>query len=1139
LNAGFFIHNFLVAAAFFIAAQAGLLLAVPPSNAAAVWPAAGVAVAAVIILGPRILVGILIVGVFIKGKIIVDALGVDDIFFSLLMAFVASTGAVMQAWIGASLVRPILAEDPGLFRDRSIMLFCLLAGPVTCIISASVGVWTLWVQGILSLADLPLAWGIWWIGDSVGVLVFCPILLCFFGVPRHTWKQRIQSVVIPLCILIVIVSITLKFSHQQELKYIEGEFEKNAHHFKNELIVNIDAHLGASKDLRVYFNSSEEVSADEFSRYATPKLSRYPQIHALEWIPKIRHQDRQIFEDRMGDQIKVRGQNDKMDVAPVQDFYYPVEFLEPLTGNENALGFDISSNPTNLKAANKACRSGKVEVTDAISLVQEAIPQIAVIFFNPVYQKKGEGELSLNCEQLLGFTASIFKLENVIKNIHKKLSDLHMLISLSSKTELLYSDDLAAASGNPGFQRSYEISVANQQWQLAIEPDADFVSTYSSWSLWIITVSGLLFSAVFGLGLLMLTGRYFLTEEKIDQRTAELNDEIKRRKDIALLLVVENKCLDMITQSVSTHDVLDAITAGIDKIIPDARSSILLLDVDGIHLRHGSAPKLPKGYVDAVDGVAIGLSVGSCGTAAYLNKQTIVTDIVNDPLWADYTELASTYNLKACWSTPITVSHGKVLGTFALYFNTPKEPSLGIIDLIQRMANIAAIAILRKQSEEQLTFHANHDALTALANRREFERRATGLLESVKRDKQQHALCFMDLDQFKVVNDSCGHAAGDEMLKQISSALLTVIRKRDTLARMGGDEFSVLMEHCSLEQAQRLVDDLYKVIQEYVFIWEGLSFRVGVSIGLVAITELTPNLAELLKEADAACYMAKDSGRNQIYVYHPEDSETAQRHGDMQWVLKLNQALEENRFCLYAQTIIPLDNSNDRHYELLIRMIDENQKIILPGAFLPAAERYHIMTQLDLWVIGRVFTLLANNPVFVQGVSFISINLSGQSIADPSVLKLIKRQLEVTGIEANKICFEITETAAISNIAMATQLISTLKQLGCRFALDDFGSGLSSFGYLKNLPVDYLKIDGMFVKDIVDDAIDHAMVKSINEIGQIMGMKTIAEFVECDEIKELLRDIGVNYAQGFGISKPIPFEELLQTYQTNENYKLN
>jgi diguanylate cyclase (GGDEF)-like protein len=1131
LKPRFFIHNLLVAAAFFVAAQAGLLLAVPPSNAAAIWPAAGVALAAVIILGPRILVGILIAGIFIQGKIIVDTLGSDEIFFSVLMAFLVSTGGVMQAWIGASLVRPILAQDPGLLRDRSIMLFFLLAGPVICMMSASVGVSTLWFQGILPLADLPLAWGTWWIGDSIGVLIFCPILLCFFAEPRHIWKQRIQSVVVPLCILIVIVSIIFKFSYQQEVKYTEGEFEKNANHFKDELIGSIDAHLGASTDLRVYFNSSEEVSADEFSRYVTPKLSRHPQIHALEWIPKIRHQDRQIFEDRIGSQIKVRGQKGKMDVAPVQDLYYPVEFLEPFSGNENALGFDISSNPINAKAADTACRSGKVVVTDTLDLVQELIPQIAVIFFDPVYQKSGEGELRTNCEQLSGFTASVFKLENVIKNIQKKLSDLHILISLSNETALLFSDDLSASSSQAEFKRSYKLSVANQQWQLTVVPDTDFVSTYSSWSIWIITVSGLLFSAMFGLGFLMLTGRYFLTEEKIDQRTAELNDEIKRRKDIALLLVVENKCLEVITQNASTHEVLDAITAGIDKIIPDTRSSILLLDADGIHLRHGSAPRLPKGYVDAVDGVVIGPSVGSCGTAAYLNKQIIVTDIANDPLWADYTELASTYNLKACWSTPITVLNGKVLGTFALYFNTPKEPSSGVIDLIQRMANIAAIAILRKQSEEQLTFYANHDALTALANRREFERRALRLLESVKRDKQQHALCFMDLDQFKVVNDSCGHAAGDEMLKQISSALLTVIRKRDTLARMGGDEFSVLMEQCSLEQAQRLVDDLYKVIQDYVFIWEGQSFRVGVSIGLVAITELTPNLAELLKEADAACYMAKDSGRNRIHVYHPEDSETAQRHGDMQWVSTLNKALEENRFCLYAQTIIPLDNSSDRHYELLIRMIDEKQEIIPPGAFLPAAERYHIVTKLDLWVIERVFTLLAKNPVFVKGVSFIAINLSGQSIADSRVLKLIKRQLELTGIEANKICFEITETAAISNIALAKQLISTLKQLGCRFALDDFGSGRSSFGYLKSLPVDYLKIDGMFVKDIVDDPIDHAMVKSINEIGQIMGMQTIAEFVENDEIKGMLRDIGVNYAQGFGISKPLPFDELLQTYQ--------
>ena len=447
------------------------------------------------------------------------------------------------------------------------------------------------------------------------------------------------------------------------------------------------------------------------------------------------------------------------------------------------------------------------------------------------------------------------------------------------------------------------------------------------------------------------------------------------------------------------------------------------------------------------------------------------------------------------------------------------------------MANIAAIAIMRRQSEDQLIYNATHDALTELVNRREFERRALRLLESVKRDKQQHALCFMDLDQFKVVNDSCGHAAGDEMLRQITSALQQVVRKRDTLARMGGDEFSVLMEHCTLEQAQRLADELHRVIQDYVFLWEEQTFRVGVSIGLVAITEAVPNLAELLKEADAACYMAKDSGRNRIHVYHPEDAEIAQRHGEMQWVSKLNQALEENRFCLYAQTIVPLNGSNDKHYELLIRMIDENQKIVPPGAFLPAAERYNVVSKIDLWVIEQAFSLLGDNPAFVEQVSFISINLSGQSLADQNILNFIKDQLDAAGIDGGKICFEITETSVISNMEMAKNLISELKQKGCRFALDDFGSGLSSFGYLKSLSVDYLKIDGIFVKDIIEDPIDHAMVRSINDIGQIMGMQTIAEFVENDEIKGMLREIGVNYAQGYGVGKPMPFTDLLQSFE--------
>jgi diguanylate cyclase (GGDEF)-like protein/PAS domain S-box-containing protein len=428
---------------------------------------------------------------------------------------------------------------------------------------------------------------------------------------------------------------------------------------------------------------------------------------------------------------------------------------------------------------------------------------------------------------------------------------------------------------------------------------------------------------------------------------------------------------------------------------------------------------------------------------------------------------------------------------------------------------------------EQLSYQASHDALTGLINRREFERRAERLLSTTKQDRDEHALCFMDLDQFKIVNDNCGHTAGDEMLRQLSMVLQHEVRKRDTLARLGGDEFGVLMEHCSLDHARRVATSLLKAIQDYQFLWEGQSFRVSASIGLVAITETTPNLTELLKMADAACYLAKDKGRNRIHVYYAEDAEVAQRHGEMQWVARIYKAMEEDHFCLYAQSILPLDGSTDTHYELLIRMEEAKGKLIPPGAFLPAAERYDLISKLDRWVIETAFRSLANNPAFFGQISFISINLSGQSLGEALILDFIITQLDESGIDGEKICFEITETAAISNLSTAIKFISTLKGLGCRFALDDFGSGLSSFAYLKNLPVDYLKIDGMFVKDIVDDPIDHAMVKSINEIGHVMGMQTIAEFVENDEIKGMLREIGVNYAQGYGIDKPMPFDELL------------
>jgi diguanylate cyclase (GGDEF)-like protein/PAS domain S-box-containing protein len=442
---------------------------------------------------------------------------------------------------------------------------------------------------------------------------------------------------------------------------------------------------------------------------------------------------------------------------------------------------------------------------------------------------------------------------------------------------------------------------------------------------------------------------------------------------------------------------------------------------------------------------------------------------------------------------------------------------------------------------QQLSWQASYDALTGLVNRREFERRLERIVMNPnKNNKDVHALFFMDLDQFKVVNDTCGHTAGDELLRQLSNVLQQNVRKRDTLARIGGDEFAVLMEHCSIDQAYRVANNILEVVQDFHFQWEQQIFRVGVSIGLIPITDKEFSTTELLKNADSACYMAKEQGRNRIHVYHLEDKDLVRRHGEMTWVAKLYQALDENRFCLFAQSIIPLKKPHNKQrtsYEMLLRMIDDKGKIVTPDQFFPAAERYSLATKLDKWVIKNIFEIFREHPDFLEQVDFICINLSGFSLSDQDFLDFIINNILTNSNDINpkRFCFEITETAAITHLSNASNFITVLKDMGCKFALDDFGSGLSSFGYLKNLPVDYLKIDGMFVKDIVDDQIDHAMVKSINEIGHVMKMKTIAEYVENDEIKGMLREIGVDYAQGHGISMPVAIDELLKEHTRKMN----
>lgn len=432
----------------------------------------------------------------------------------------------------------------------------------------------------------------------------------------------------------------------------------------------------------------------------------------------------------------------------------------------------------------------------------------------------------------------------------------------------------------------------------------------------------------------------------------------------------------------------------------------------------------------------------------------------------------------------------------------------------------------RKLSEE-LSYQASHDALTGLYNRREFEQRLRALLEQVRDRDADHVLCYLDLDQFKVINDTCGHMAGDELLRQLSTMLREKIGENDLLARLGGDEFGVLLENRHEASAYAVADDMRRAIGDFHFSWGGRSFGLGVSIGLVPILRTAGTLHDIMSVADTACYAAKDQGRNRIHVYREDDAELARRHGEMEWVSGIRQALSEDRFRLYYQPIVPLQGSGrEVNYELLLRMDGEGGGLTMPTAFLPAAERFNLIPAVDRWVVDHALSWLEARPGHMDLLNSCAINLSGLSLGAEDFLAWILARLDAAQVDPGKICFEITETAAIRNLSVATEFMRRLRHLGCRFALDDFGSGLSSFAYLKNLPVDSIKIDGVFVRDMVGNPVNHALVKSINEIGHVMEKRTVAEFVESDAVRRTLAGIGVDYAQGFGIAMPRPVEDM-------------
>jgi diguanylate cyclase (GGDEF)-like protein len=456
-----------------------------------------------------------------------------------------------------------------------------------------------------------------------------------------------------------------------------------------------------------------------------------------------------------------------------------------------------------------------------------------------------------------------------------------------------------------------------------------------------------------------------------------------------------------------------------------------------------------------------------------------------------------------------------------------KDKSARLPQAIERELRQADERRTRIQAEQQMNFFASHDVLTGLWNRREFDVRLERMVRDAKESQHEHVLMYMDLDQFKVLNDTVGHAAGDALLAQISVLMCGFVRERsDIVARLGGDEFGVLMPNCEIDRALTVANAIREAIQAYRFDWDGQIFTIGISIGISLIQETSKSSGDLLSEADSACFTAKAKGRNQVHVYKADDQETLESKHEMRWALAIPEAIRNGAFQLYYQPIQTIADDTRHHGEILLRMRDQQKNLIFPDTFIPAAERYDLMPAIDRWVVSNVLEWLQAHAKQLHPAQQLSINLSGKSLLDPKFKDFLLGILRESNVDVKHICFELTESAAVGKFSDAIKFITTFREQGYHFSLDDFGSGMCSLKYLRNLPVDYIKIDGSFVRDIAHDIISLSIVESVNSIAHAMGMRTVAEYVENQQIYDLLKKMGVDYAQGYLISKPVPLSSL-------------
>ena len=1210
------VANGLLTAAYFIAGLFTLTLSLQPSGATPLWAPAGIALAAVLIWGYRLLPGI-----FLGACLITINLVEPNSSLGIGLCPLIGLQAMFHAWLGRWLLVHFKVWPSTLIFDRNIIKFLLIAGVVSSFFPALLTIAVELQIGVLA-ADAwlgPLM--IWWMGGALGIVIFSPIVLILFAEPRTIWKGRLLTVAAPMLLLFFILVTALHWGRHNDNEGLAQNFDVNAKLAHSIIENELEVHKLLVQSMTAYFQNSEDVTEEEFSAYLTDLSDHQSEVFAAVWIEKISDTDRAFYEQQNGYPITQLDEDGQGFIpAEQRKDYYVVKFSQThqnqttfTSSNDDFMGFDICSVKQRQWFCQQMNEIDEPVVLDTIMTILHPEKHKKFMYVSPVksqgnnvvgvvahaldYDVFGKNLLNSNAIPWIDFTITDVSKQHVL---YATLSDT-LLTELSEKASLK-------------FQK--QITIGSRQWQFDYYPTQQFISTYATWTFyWIITGAFFVLSLLCAF-LLSASGRVQQVRQEVDTKTHEIQQNIKllAKNEEKYRRLIENIKDVYLIYSHDKDGVFNYISPSVEQILgysqdeflthystymPDTEINrkvegftdralagqstqfyeIEILNKQGdLHIlevvsnpcyddngdivgEEGVARDITESRAARSELIKLSLALKHSPSAVVIADRNGIIEYVNpkfteitgysvDEAVGKWPEIVSAGNtsreiVQDLWDTVLSGHEWR--GEFQ---NRKKNGDLYwaqelIAPILDENGNVTHIVATQediteaKRQNELTSYQASHDRLTGLINRQEFDLRLERVINSAKHDLTEHALCFMDLDQFKIVNDTCGHIAGDELLRQIGTLMQNNIRQRDTLARLGGDEFGLLMEHCGVEQAFDTCQKLITLLEDFRFHWDDHIFTLGISIGLAIIDQHIRDSSEVLHNADGACYEAKNAGRNRVHVHTEDDERLQQRMGEIQWRTVINEALQQDRFLLYVQPIAPLANpSSSVSYEILLRLEMPDGRIVPPGAFLPAAERYNSATRIDRWVVEHTLRWISRHASKLNHVNTISINLSGQSMGDEAMLGFIIKQFEQGDVPAEKIKFEITETAAVTNLRDATVFIKTLRDYGCRFALDDFGSGLSSFAYLKNLKVDSLKIDGMFVRDMLNDSLDYEMVKSINQIGHVMGLETIAEFAENDEILDKLREIGVDHAQGFILGEPVPIESLLAVKEDTNKLKI-